>query len=152
MVVLTNGKYYYWYRANSKKNRRGGLCRYHALNKKADGGKFGKTEQGNVWLDKRLTSPYKFYQFWLNSSDEDVKKYIRIFTLLTKEDIESLETQHDKAPHLRLLQKTLAEDITIRVHSKEDLDAAIKATNILFGKSTSDDLLSLDESTFSFCI
>ena len=118
------------------------------LIKKADGGKFGKTEQGNVWLDKRLTSPYKFYQFWLNSSDEDVKKYIRIFTLLTKEDIESLETQHDKAPHLRLLQKTLAEDITIRVHSKEDLDAAIKATNILFGKSTSDDLLSLDESTF----
>ena len=118
------------------------------LIKKADGGKFGKTEQGNVWLDKRLTSPYKFYQFWLNSSDEDVKKYIRIFTLLTKEDIESLETQHNKEPHLRLLQKTLAEDITIRVHSKEDLDAAIKASNILFGKSTSDDLLSLDESTF----
>ena len=84
----------------------------------------------------------------INSSDEDVKKYIRIFTLLTKEDIESLETQHNKEPHLRLLQKTLAEDITIRVHSKEDLDAAIKASNILFGKSTSDDLLSLDESTF----
>ena len=118
------------------------------LIKKADGGKFGKTEQGNVWLDKRLTSPYKFYQFWLNSSDEDVKKYIRIFTLLTKEDIESLETQHNKEPHLRLLQKTLAEDITVRVHSKEDFDAAIKASNILFGKSTSDDLLSLDESTF----
>ncbi|MEC8610908.1 MAG: tyrosine--tRNA ligase [Bacteroidota bacterium] len=118
------------------------------LIKKADGGKFGKTEQGNVWLEKRLTSPYKFYQFWLNSSDEDVKKYIRIFTLLTKEDIESLETQHNKEPHLRLLQKTLAEDITIRVHSKEDFDAAIKASNILFGKSTSDDLLSLDESTF----
>lgn len=117
------------------------------LIKKADGGKFGKTEQGNVWLEKRLTSPYKFYQFWLNSSDEDVKKYIRIFTLLTKEDIESLETQHNKEPHLRLLQKTLAEDITIRVHSKEDFDAAIKASNILFGKSTSDDLLSLDEST-----
>ncbi|MEE3037651.1 MAG: tyrosine--tRNA ligase [Bacteroidota bacterium] len=118
------------------------------LIKKADGGKFGKTEQGNVWLEKRLTSPYKFYQFWLNSSDEDVKKYIRIFTLLTKEDIESLETQHNKEPHLRLLQKTLAEDITIRVHSKEDFDAAIKASNILFGKSTSNDLLSLDESTF----
>lgn len=118
------------------------------LIKKSDGGKFGKTEQGNVWLEKRLTSPYKFYQFWLNSSDEDVKKYIRIFTLLTKEDIESLETQHNKEPHLRLLQKTLAEDITIRVHSKEDFDAAIKASNILFGKSTSDDLLSLDESTF----
>jgi tyrosyl-tRNA synthetase len=118
------------------------------LIKKADGGKFGKTEEGNVWLDKRLTSPYKFYQFWLNSSDEDVKKYIRIFTLLTKEEIEKLEVQHDEAPHTRLLQKTLAEDITIRVHSKEDLDAAIKASNILFGKSTSEDLLSIDEETF----
>jgi tyrosyl-tRNA synthetase len=118
------------------------------LIKKADGGKFGKTEEGNVWLDKRLTSPYKFYQFWLNSSDEDVKKYIRIFTLLTKEEIEKLESQHDESPHTRLLQKTLAEDITIRVHSKEDLDAAIKASNILFGKSTSEDLLSLDEATF----
>jgi len=118
------------------------------LIKKADGGKFGKTEEGNVWLDKRLTSPYKFYQFWLNSSDEDVKKYIRIFTLLTKEEIEKLEAQHDEAPHTRLLQKTLAEDITIRVHSNEDLDAAIKASNILFGKSTSEDLLSLDEETF----
>ncbi|MDB3926498.1 tyrosine--tRNA ligase [Flavobacteriales bacterium] len=118
------------------------------LIKKADGGKFGKTEEGNVWLDKRLTSPYKFYQFWLNSSDEDVKKYIRIFTLLTKEEIEKLEAQHDESPHTRLLQKTLAEDITIRVHSKEDLDAAIKASNILFGKSTSEDLLSLDEATF----
>ena len=118
------------------------------LIKKADGGKFGKTEEGNVWLDKRLTSPYKFYQFWLNSSDEDVKKYIRIFTLLTKEEIEKLEVRHDEAPHTRLLQKTLAEDITIRAHSKEDLDAAIKASNILFGKSTSEDLLSLDEETF----
>lgn len=118
------------------------------LIKKADGGKFGKTEEGNVWLDKRLTSPYKFYQFWLNSSDEDVKKYIRIFTLLTKEEIEKLEAQHDEAPHTRLLQKTLAEDITIRVHSKEDLDAATKASNILFGKSTSEDLLSIDEETF----
>ncbi|MBL6657421.1 MAG: tyrosine--tRNA ligase [Flavobacteriales bacterium] len=118
------------------------------LIKKADGGKFGKTEEGNVWLDKRLTSPYKFYQFWLNSSDEDVKNYIRIFTLLTKEEIEKLEAQHEEAPHMRILQKTLAEDITIRVHSKEDLDAAIKASNILFGKSTSEDLLSLDEDTF----
>jgi tyrosyl-tRNA synthetase len=118
------------------------------LIKKADGGKFGKTEEGNVWLDKRLTSPYKFYQFWLNSSDEDVKKYIRIFTFLTKEEIEKLEAQHDEYPHTRLLQKTLAEDITIRVHSKEDLDAATKASNILFGKSTSEDLLSIDEETF----
>jgi tyrosyl-tRNA synthetase len=118
------------------------------LIKKADGGKFGKTEEGNVWLDKRLTSSYKFYQFWLNSSDEDVKKYIRIFTFLTKEEIEKLEAQHDEYPHTRLLQKTLAEDITIRVHSKEDLDAATKASNILFGKSTSEDLLSIDEETF----
>jgi tyrosyl-tRNA synthetase len=118
------------------------------LIKKADGGKFGKTEEGNVWLDKRLTSPYRFYQFWLNSSDEDVKNYIRIFTLLTKEEIEKLEAQHEEVPHTRLLQKTLAEDITTRVHSKEDLEAAIKASNILFGKSTSEDLLSLDEETF----
>ena len=117
------------------------------LLKKADGGKFGKTEDGNVWLDKQLTSPYKFYQFWLNSSDEDVKNYIRIFTLFSKEEIESLEQQHNQAPHLRLLQKTLAKDITIRVHSKEDFDFALKASNILFGKSTSDDVMQLDEET-----
>ena len=117
------------------------------LLKKSDGGKFGKTEDGNVWLDKKLTSPYKFYQFWLNSSDEDVKNYIRIFTLFSKEEIESLEQQHNQAPHLRLLQKTLAKDITIRVHSKEDFDFALKASNILFGKSTSDDVMQLDEET-----
>lgn len=118
------------------------------LIKKADGGKFGKTEEGNVWLDRRLTSPYKFYQFWLNSSDEDVKKYIRIFTLLSKQEIEALEKEHQNAPHLRLLQKTLAKDITIRVHSEEDYESALKASNILFGKSTSEDLNSLDEDTF----
>ena len=118
------------------------------LLKKADGGKFGKTEEGNVWLDKRLTSPYKFYQFWLNSSDQDVKNYIRIFTLMTQEEIEQLEQQHEEAPHQRLLQKTLAEDITKRVHSEDDLKAAITASNILFGKSTSEDLMSLDEDTF----
>ncbi len=118
------------------------------LIKKADGGKFGKTEEGNVWLDKLLTSPYKFYQFWLNSSDEDAVKYIRIFTSFSKDEIESLEKEHHEAPHLRLLQKALAEDITIRVHSQEDLDSAIKASNILFGKSTAEDLLSLDEDTF----
>lgn len=115
------------------------------LIKKADGGKFGKTEDGNVWLDKRLTSPYKFYQFWLNSSDEDVKKYIRIFTLLSQDDILSLEIEHDKAPHQRLLQKTLAKDITIRVHSETDYESALKASSILFGKSTADDLQSIDE-------
>ncbi|MGC6470592.1 MAG: tyrosine--tRNA ligase [Flavobacteriales bacterium] len=118
------------------------------LIKKADGGKFGKTEDGNVWLDKDLTSPYKFYQFWLNSSDDDVKNYIRIFTLLSQEDIEQIEQEHEQAPHLRLLQKTLAKDITTRVHSKEDYESALKASNILFGKSTSEDLLSLDEETF----
>lgn len=118
------------------------------LLKKADGGKFGKTEEGNVWLDKRLTSPYKFYQFWLNSSDEDAKTYIRIFTLFDKEKIESLEKEHDEQPHLRMLQKELAKDITIRVHSQEDYQSSLTASNILFGKSTADDLLSLDEQTF----
>ena len=117
------------------------------LLKKADGGKFGKTEDGNVWLDKQLTSPYKFYQFWLNSSDEDVKNYIRIFTLFSKEEIKSLEEQHNQAPHLRLLQKTLARDITIRVHSEEDFKLALKASNILFGKSTFDDVMQLDQET-----
>jgi len=118
------------------------------LLKKADGGKFGKTEEGNVWLDKKLTSPYKFYQFWLNSSDEDAKTYIRIFTLFDKQKIESLEKEHDEQPHLRILQKELAKDITIRVHSQEDYQSSITASNILFGKSTADDLLSLDEQTF----
>jgi tyrosyl-tRNA synthetase len=118
------------------------------LLKKADGGKFGKTEEGNVWLDSKLTSPYKFYQFWLNSSDEDTKTYIRIFTLFDKEKIESLEKDHDQQPHLRILQKELAKDITIRVHSEKDYHAAITTSNILFGKSTAEDLLSLDEETF----
>jgi tyrosyl-tRNA synthetase len=118
------------------------------LIKKADGSKFGKTEEGNVWLDKKLTSPYKFYQYWLNASDEDAKTYIRIFTLLDKDTIEALEKEHDEAPHQRLLQRTLAEDITVRVHSPEDLEMAIKASSILFGKSTADDLQSLDEDTF----
>ena len=115
------------------------------LIKKADGTKFGKTEGGNVWLDADKTSPYKFYQYWINSSDEDVKNYIRIFTLKTKEEIESLEKEHDEAPHLRILQKALAEDITTRVHSKEDFENAVKASEILFGKSTTDALKSLDE-------
>ena len=117
------------------------------LIKKADGTKFGKTEEGNVWLDKKLTSPYKFYQYWLNASDEDAKNYIRIFTLKSKEEIEGLEKEHDEAPHLRLLQKELAKDITIRVHSEEDYEMAVKASNILFGKSTTEDLASLDEDT-----
>ena len=118
------------------------------LIKKADGGKFGKTEEGNVWLDKTKTSPYKFYQFWLNSSDEDAKNYIRIFTLKSQEEINAIITEHEQAPHLRVLQKALADEVTTRVHSAEDLEMAIKASNILFGKSTAYDLKSLDEDTF----
>ena len=118
------------------------------LIKKADGGKFGKTESGNIWLDKTKTSPYKFYQFWLNSSDDDAKNYIKIFTLKSQEEIKQLTTDHEQAPHLRVLQNAIANEVTTRVHSAEDLDMAIKASNILFGKSTADDLKSLDEETF----
>ena len=118
------------------------------LIKKADGTKFGKTEGGSVWLDPEKTSPYQFYQFWLNSSDADSVNYIRIFTLRSKEEIESLEAAHNEAPHLRILQKAIAEDITTRVHGAEALQAAIAASNILFGKSTSDDLKSLSEKDF----
>lgn len=115
------------------------------LIKKADGSKFGKTEEGNVWLDAERTSPYKFYQYWLNTSDEDAGNYIRIFTLKSKEEIEALEEQHREAPHLRVLQKALAEEVTVRVHSQQDLDQAIKASQILFGRATTEDLVSLDE-------
>ena len=115
---------------------------------KADGTKFGKTEGGNVWLDRLRTSPYKFYQYWLNASDEDAEKYIKIFTFLDKDTIEALIAEHKETPHLRLLQKKVAEEVTTMVHSKEDLDSAIKASNILFGKSTSEDLMTLDEQTF----
>ena len=107
---------------------------------KADGGKFGKTESGNVWLDPQRTSPYKFYQFWLNTSDADAEKYIKIFTLFPKEHIEELIAKHNEAPHLRLLQKELAKDITIRVHSQKDYEDAISASEILFGNSNADNL------------
>ncbi|MEC7755838.1 tyrosine--tRNA ligase [Roseivirga thermotolerans] len=117
------------------------------LVKKADGTKFGKSEGGNVWLDPEKTSPYKFYQYWLNTSDEDAANFIKVFTLLPKEEIEALEKEHAEAPHRRTLQKALAEDVTRRVHSEEDLQTAIKASNILFGKSTTEDLASLNEST-----
>lgn len=117
------------------------------LIKKADGSKFGKSEGGNVWLDKTKTSPYKFYQYWLNTSDEDASNFIRIFTLLEKDVIEGLEKEHNEAPHLRVLQKALAEDITKRVHSEEDLEMAIKASSLLFGKSTTEDLQGIDEAT-----
>ncbi len=115
---------------------------------KSDGSKFGKSEGGNIWLDANRTSPYKFYQYWLNSSDEDTEKYIKIFTFLNEEDINALISEHKEAPHLRVLQKRLAEEITIMVHSKDDLNNAITASNILFGKSTSEDLKALDEKTF----
>ncbi|BFP41618.1 tyrosine--tRNA ligase [Flavobacteriaceae bacterium GF1] len=115
---------------------------------KADGTKFGKTESGNVWLDPKRTSPYKFYQYWLNTSDDDAERYIKIFTFLSKQDIEELVRSHKEAPHLRALQKKLAEEITVMVHSREDLDNAIKASSILFGKSTSEDLKQLDAKTF----
>ena len=117
------------------------------LIKKADGTKFGKTEGGNVWLDKNKTSAYKFFQFWLNASDEDAKTYIRIFTLFSKEDIEKLETEHAAAPHLRALQKALAKDITIRVHSEDDFNAAVEASQILFNGSI-EDLARLSEELF----
>ena len=118
------------------------------LIKKADGTKFGKSESGNVWLDRTKTSPYKFYQFWLNASDEDVKTYIRIFTLFTKDEIEALEAKHLEAPHMRELQKVLAKDITTRVHSEADYNAAIEASQILFGKGTSENLQKLSEEDF----
>lgn len=114
---------------------------------KADGGKFGKTESGNVWLDPARTSPYKFYQFWLNTSDADAEKYIRIFTLFTKEETETLIAEHQTAPHLRLLQKALAKDITVRIHSEADYNAAVEASEILFGKGTAEALHKLDEET-----
>ena len=117
------------------------------LIKKADGTKFGKTEGGNVWLDPKKTSPYKFYQYWLNTSDEDAANFIKIFTQLTKEEIETLISEHNKAPHLRALQIELAKDITVRVHSKEEYEAAVKASSILFGNSVTEDLQSLDEDT-----
>jgi len=116
---------------------------------KADGSKFGKSESGNVWLDANKTSPFKFYQYWINASDADVEKYIKIFSTKPKEEIHALIEEHKQAPHLRLLQKALAQEVTERVHSKEDLETAEKATAILFGKSTLDDLKTLDDKTFN---
>ena len=114
---------------------------------KADGTKFGKTESGNIWLDARYTSPYKFYQFWLNVSDEDAKRYIKIFTLLDRETIDALIAEHDAAPHLRALQKRLAEELTCMIHSQEEWQRAVEASSILFGGATSDALRRLDEQT-----
>ncbi|MBN2236104.1 MAG: tyrosine--tRNA ligase [Bacteroidales bacterium] len=115
---------------------------------KADGGKFGKTESGNVWLDPERTTPYAFYQFWLNTSDADAEKYIKIFTLFTQEEIAELVARHNEAPHMRELQKVLAKDVTIRVHSEADYESAIEASQILFGNATTEALRKLDERTF----
>jgi tyrosyl-tRNA synthetase len=115
---------------------------------KADGGKFGKTEKGNVWLDPAKTSPYSFYQFWLNVSDEDAERYIKIFTSIPIEEIRNLIKEHTAAPHMRLLQKRLAAEVTVMVHTKGDLETAMEASDILFGKGTTDTLRKLDEETF----
>ena len=115
---------------------------------KSDGSKFGKSEGGNIWLDANRTSPYKFYQYWLNSSDDDAERYIKIFTFLNKETIEKLIAEHKEAPHQRVLQKRLAQEVTITVHSNEEYEKAVKASEILFGNSTSEDLKTLDEKTF----
>jgi tyrosyl-tRNA synthetase len=115
---------------------------------KADGGKFGKSEKGNVWLDPAKTSPYAFFQFWLNTSDEDAEKYIKLFTLLTKTEVEAITEEHKQAPHLRILQKKLAAELMLLVHSRQDLETVIEASEILFGKGTAETLKKLDESTF----
>ncbi|MDD4819547.1 MAG: tyrosine--tRNA ligase [Flavobacteriales bacterium] len=114
---------------------------------KADGKKFGKTEKGNIWLDAARTSPYEFYQFWLNTSDSDAERYIKIFTMLTEEEVKDLVARHSQAPHLRLLQSRLAEEITVMVHSREDYNAAVEASQILFGQATKENLLHISEST-----
>ena len=115
---------------------------------KADGGKFGKTESGNIWLDSKYTSPYKFYQFWLNTSDEDAEKYIKIFTLISQEEVAALVEEHKEAPHMRKLQQRLAKEVTTMIHSEADYDMAVEASQILFGRATADALRKLDEDTF----
>jgi tyrosyl-tRNA synthetase len=115
---------------------------------KSDGSKFGKTESGNVWLDPEKTTPYQFYQFWLNVSDEDAAKYIKIFTILGQQEIEEIINEHNKAPHERLLQKRLAEEVTVMVHSRADYDGAVEASQILFGKGTTESLKKMNENTF----
>jgi tyrosyl-tRNA synthetase len=115
---------------------------------KSDGGKFGKTEEGNVWLDPLRTTPYKFYQFWLNVSDEDAEKYLKIFTMLGREEIEALVKEHEEAPHIRVMQKKLAEELTVMVHSREEYDLAVEASGILFGRGTTESLKRIREDLF----
>ena len=139
------GEYCYWNRINSRKARGEAFAITTPLIKKADGTKFGKTEGGNVWLDSERTSPYKFYQYWLNASDEDAKTYIKIFTLMSKAEIDVLIAEHEQAPHLRVLQKTLGKDVTIRVHGDAAYHRAIEASEILFGKDTAEQLKHIEE-------
>jgi tyrosyl-tRNA synthetase len=115
---------------------------------KSDGGKFGKTEEGNVWLDPKYTSPYKFFQFWINVSDQDAEKYVKIFTLLSKDEIDGIISEHREAPHQRLLQKTLAREVTTMVHSEDDYKAAVDASEILFGKATAESISNIREDMF----
>jgi tyrosyl-tRNA synthetase len=115
---------------------------------KADGGKFGKTESGNIWLDPKYTSPYKFYQFWLNTTDADAEKYIKIFTLISREEVATLVEEHKEAPHMRKLQQRLAKEVTVMIHSEADYNMAVEASQILFGRATADALRKLDEDTF----
>ncbi len=131
-----------------RKSQGSGFALTAPLVKKADGTKFGKSEGGNIWLDSKRTSPYKFYQYWLNAGDEDAENFIKIFTLLDEQTITELIAQHKEAPHMRLLQKRLGQEITQTIHSEEDLNTAIEASNILFGKSTSDSLKKLNEEDF----
>ena len=116
---------------------------------KADGGKFGKTEKGNIWLDPEKTSPYEFFQFWINTSDEDAEKYLKIFTVLNKQEIETLVNEHKEAPHTRILQKKLAEELTVMVHGRDAYDTSVSASQILFGKGTKEQISALDEKTFN---
>ncbi len=141
------GQYHDGYRTYPARHGQGSV-RACPLITKADGGKFGKTESGNIWLDAAKTSPYKFYQFWLNCSDADTARYIRIFTLFGKQEIEALEQEHAAAPHLRALQKALAKDLTVRVHGEQEYRKAVEASEILFGKSTTEALRKLDTDTF----
>ena len=139
------GQHRHWHRVDSPQGRWAGVRHHGPAHHQGDGSKFGKSEGGNVWLDKARTSAYKFYQYWINAADEDASRYLRIFTLLSKEVIEGIEAEHAENPGGRAMQKALAEDVTRRIHGQEDLDTAIAASKLLFGKSSEDDLRALPE-------
>lgn len=142
------GEYCNRYGTYQKKSRGEAFALTCPLITKSDGSKFGKTESGNIWLDPEKTSPYQFYQFWLNVSDDDAAKYIKIFTVLDREEIDSIIAEHNKAPHERFLQRRLAEEVTVMVHSREEYDGAVEASQILFGKGTTESLRKMNEATF----